>query len=1073
VYQPLQGDGQVIARVASIQNTNVAAKAGVMIRETLATGSKFALMSITPGSGAAFVYRTATDAAAKTTTATGVTAPQWVKLVRTGSTLNGYRSPDGITWTLVKSQSLSMASTVYVGLAVTSKTTAALCTSTFDAVSVIQPWLDEDYGTVGVAGRLGFDSVSGTYSTFGAGTAIGGTADHFHFVHQARTGDGQIVVRLRSQQNAAAGGRAGIMFRTALTSGSQNVSLLASPNNDLLFQSRSASGGATTTHATVTGVTKPTWLKLVRAGNVFSAYRSLDGLTWQSVGSQTVSLASAGFIGYAVCSGNTTGLSQADMDNVIVGGVDTDNDNLPDSFETTQFGGLSQSGAGDFDHDGLNNLDEFLGNSSPSDYYNGLTPSLTKISGDEQVGAPSAFVANPLVVEVKNPAGQLQIDAPVMFSVIQGGGLVSLATSGQPLATTIVSRTDSAGRASIYYQQGAGAGVVSVIRASANGTQTDFSASTAGVVATPTITPDGGTFATQRNATVTCTTPGSIIRYTFNGVDPTETDASVASGGTIRIPTSVTLRMKAFKNGWTASSVKSSEFTLTGAVAAGNVHTLALTIDGHVYAWGSNYAGQLGNGTEDPQIPGSFPPEYEEQQITPGPVLNLSNVMAIAAGEYFSLALKEDGTVWRWGFNYPNIPEQIPGLTGVTAIAGQGTSTIFVLKNDGTVWQVDGTPTQIISGVKALAAGPTHRAVVKTDGTVWCWGQGTSGQLGNGRSRDSATPVQASGLTGAVSVACGDYHTFALKADGSVWGWGSSLDGQLGNNSQIGSDVPIQITTLSSVVAIAGGYSSSAAVTSAGTVLTFGDNHRGRLGSGYDEFDLPRSLVPIQFAIYPQNGLTVDVGWGHSVAVLRDGTVRSSGYNEDGELGNGNELDTYYPVTASNFSVWPKVDAPAFSWLPQAGSTVNVTITSSTIGAEIHYTLNGQDPTTSDPLVPLGGVVNVASLTTLKARAWFPNMLPSSVTSALISGDLDGDGLSDLQELALGTNPAKADSDGDGMSDAAEVTNGTDPRVNNGFNDPDQDGLTNEEEALLGTNPNVNDLPGGSTGLIKIHTPLE
>lgn len=1097
VYQPLRGDGQIVARVAGVQNTNASAKAGVMIRETLTAGSKMAVMAVTPASGAQFVYRTATGGTSKTTSAVGVLAPQWVKLVRSGSTLNGYRSVDGVTWTLVKSQAITMASTVYVGLAVTSRSTTALCTSTFDGVSVVQPWVDEDEGTVGLAGRVGFSEVTGGYAVHGAGAAIGGTADGFHFVHQALSGDGQIVVRLAAQQNTAAGARAGVMIRSAITNTAQNVAVLATPGSGVLFQSRSAVGGATTTVATVPGVAAPVWLKLMRAGNVFSAYRSADGVGWQVVGSQTVALPAASFIGFAVCSGNTTALSQADYDGVVVGGVDSDHDGLPDSYETAQFGGLSQTAAGDFDHDGLSNLDEYEGNSSPSDYYNGGAATLAKTGGDDQVSAPSVFLPLPLVVEVRNAVGQLQVDAPVTFTVPQGGGLLSLAPSGSPLAAMLVSRTDASGRASIYYQQPGGSGVASVIRASAGGAQVDFAASTSGTVATPTVSPDGGTFATQRKVTASCATAGAVIRYTLNGAEPTASDAAAGASGQIVVPATATLKTKAFKAGWTSSGTKSSAFVLTGAIDGGEAHTIVLKIDGTLSGWGFNTNGQLGNGSYDREVfPWTVPPSYIQEQITAGPVLGLSGITAIAVNYYSGLALKEDGTVWGWGYNgYGQIganqggnvltPQQALQLSNVTTIA-MGISHSLILKADGTVWimgSVDSSvpwsassaPVQVagLSGVKAIAAGSGYSAVLKSDGTVWCWGAGTAGQLGNGRTRDSVTPVQASGLTGVVAIASGLSHTITLKSDGTVWTWGSNVDAQLGDGTQTNRSAPVQVSGLTGVAQIASGGYHSLALKTDGTARHWGRNASGQSVSGYNNLVM---LTPVAVALTAGDIVAIGGGTHHTELIRRDGTVWGGGLNRRGQLGNGYMYEIeYFPVQAVNINVLPQVAAPVFTPQPETpdGAIRPVTITCATPGAEIHYTTTGLNPGLSDPSVISGATVNVSLPGTLKARAWLQNMVTSAVTTATYEGDRDGDGLPDSYELSIGTNPAKRDSDGDGTDDNVELANGTDPRVNNGFNDPDQDGLTTAEETILGTNPNVNDLPGGGNGTLRLHTPLE
>ena len=136
VYRTLAGDGQVVARVTGVGNTDAWAKAGVMFRETLATGSRHAMMVLTPGNGAAFQYRAATGGASTHVAGGAAAAPTWVRLVRTGALLSGYRSADGVNWTLVGSATVSMAAQVYVGLAVTSHSDGVVATATFDNVSV-------------------------------------------------------------------------------------------------------------------------------------------------------------------------------------------------------------------------------------------------------------------------------------------------------------------------------------------------------------------------------------------------------------------------------------------------------------------------------------------------------------------------------------------------------------------------------------------------------------------------------------------------------------------------------------------------------------------------------------------------------------------------------------------------------------------------------------------------------------------------------------------------------------------------------------------------------------------------
>jgi regulation of enolase protein 1 (concanavalin A-like superfamily) len=135
VYQPLTGDGQLTARVASVQEANVWSKAGVMIRDTVDPGSAYALMLVSAARGTAFQYRTVAGTSALNVTGTTAAAPTWVRIVRSGTTFSAYQSADGTTWTLIGTATISMGSTVQIGLAVTSHNNAALATAIVDHVT--------------------------------------------------------------------------------------------------------------------------------------------------------------------------------------------------------------------------------------------------------------------------------------------------------------------------------------------------------------------------------------------------------------------------------------------------------------------------------------------------------------------------------------------------------------------------------------------------------------------------------------------------------------------------------------------------------------------------------------------------------------------------------------------------------------------------------------------------------------------------------------------------------------------------------------------------------------------------
>ena len=135
-WQALSGDGEITARVASVENTHVWAKAGVMIRESLTAGSKHASIFVTPSSGVSFQRRASTGGSSASTTTAGITAPRWVRIVRSGNTLTTSHSANGSSWTTVGSETITMASTIYIGLAVTSHANTTDCTAVFDDVSV-------------------------------------------------------------------------------------------------------------------------------------------------------------------------------------------------------------------------------------------------------------------------------------------------------------------------------------------------------------------------------------------------------------------------------------------------------------------------------------------------------------------------------------------------------------------------------------------------------------------------------------------------------------------------------------------------------------------------------------------------------------------------------------------------------------------------------------------------------------------------------------------------------------------------------------------------------------------------
>lgn len=161
---------------------------------------------------------------------------------------------------------------------------------------------------------------------------------------------------------------------------------------------------------------------------------------------------------------------------------------------------------------------------------------------------------------------------------------------------------------------------------------------------------------------------------------------------------------------------------------------------------------------------------------------------SIAGGGWHTIALKNDGSVWSWGYNRF-------GQLGRAASESCSNYTC------GT------TPAQVtsLSGVIAIAGGGFHTTILKDDGTVWAWGYNRYGQLGDGTTTDSSTPMQVTGLSGVNDISSGYVHSVALKNDGTIWAWGYNRYGQLGNGTTTNSSTPVQVTGLSGVIAISGG----------------------------------------------------------------------------------------------------------------------------------------------------------------------------------------------------------------------------------------------------------------------------
>ena len=294
--------------------------------------------------------------------------------------------------------------------------------------------------------------------------------------------------------------------------------------------------------------------------------------------------------------------------------------------------------------------------------------------------------------------------------------------------------------------------------------------------------------------------------------------------------------------------------TDVASLSAGYDHNLALKRDGTVWGWEKNDTFQLGQGRQDTR---------SKYCTTPLQVPGLDQVIAISASSGFSLALKEDGRVWAWGHNpsgelgdgkdsytpkyslHEETPFQVVNLGNVTAI-DTGVDHSIALRSDGSVWtwgnnqlctlgvgsadtEQHPIPVQVtnLTNVVVLGSGFANNSVIKMDGTVWIWGGNFGMQLCQGTMdfEPHAEPSQIQAFSGALAVDNSSTQTIAMMDGGIVWICGMMENG-------ISSITEMRIPVLSSILAISAGEDHVIALDGDGNLWAWGKNSVGQLGDG-------------------------------------------------------------------------------------------------------------------------------------------------------------------------------------------------------------------------------------------------
>lgn len=394
-----------------------------------------------------------------------------------------------------------------------------------------------------------------------------------------------------------------------------------------------------------------------------------------------------------------------------------------------------------------------------------------------------------------------------------------------------------------------------------SGTTADVPATLAQVKVTPVaFSVPGGSYLAAFDLVLTTATSGATIYYTTDGTDPEAITEDQYSGAVTINGT--TVKAFAVLGGLTDSAVTTVDYTVSGIsnISVGARHTAWVKEDGTLWTWGYNYLGRLGTG-DTTNV-------YQPVQI------GGAEWLKVEAGWYNTAAIKStDGSLWTWGRND----------YGSLGIASYDDSYVPV--------QIDGTYTYPWVDV---SAGNCYTLAINSNGELYAWGRNSNGQLGLGvgDTSDRNFPWQVGTATDWASVSAGNIHTLALKTDGSLWGWGYNGNGQLGNGTWTSSEVPILIDAGPWKEVIAGN-NMSIGIANDDSVWVWGDSgYSNRLGTG----DGADHNAPVQIlASDTYTWSDISVGFDHGGAVNTLGEVWVWGENYYGELGLGDQTDRGTP----------------------------------------------------------------------------------------------------------------------------------------------------------------------------------
>jgi len=295
----------------------------------------------------------------------------------------------------------------------------------------------------------------------------------------------------------------------------------------------------------------------------------------------------------------------------------------------------------------------------------------------------------------------------------------------------------------------------------------------------------------------------------------------------------------------------------------------AIKTDGSLWTWGGGSFGQLGHSDVI-------------NRSSPTQVGALTTWAQISAGISICAAIKTDGSLWTWG-----------GGDGA-ADGGLGHNNVLNISSPVQVGALTSW-SQVANGGRGLAA-------VKTDGTLWTWGQGFFGATGQNTTANISSPTQVGALTNWSAVKSGSgAFCAAIKTDGTLWTWGSGGSGQLGHNNAISLSSPVQVGALTTWAQAVPGNAFCAAIKTDGTLWTWGSGSVGRLGLN----SITNTSSPIQVGAL-NTWSKLGTGNAHVSVIKTDGTLWTWGLNGNGQLGIGDKINRSSPVQVGAETTWFK-----------------------------------------------------------------------------------------------------------------------------------------------------------------------